>query len=142
MGKITNAYIPDVLHIELCSAISDLAKSVDVAVKRIALRSKCSTAIADAEKTESFAEALRTAATEEAEQATLVPNVLMAAHSVQHDPQVNIAAGSCEIIDELHAACSWFATGSNAARGRRYEENAIAKRILELHDRLGGLLKF
>ena len=52
----------EALHLELCTAIADLAKSVDVAVARIALCSKCTAAIDDAAKVERAAEALRAAA--------------------------------------------------------------------------------
>jgi len=52
----------EALHLELCAAIADLAKSVDVAVTRIALRSKCTAAIADAAKVKRVAEAPRAAA--------------------------------------------------------------------------------
>ena len=55
MSKIPDENISDVLHIELCSAINDLAKSVEVAVTRIKLRAECNAAITDAEKAEKAA---------------------------------------------------------------------------------------
>ena len=69
----------EALHLELCTAIADLAKSVDVAVTRIALRSKCTAAIADAAKVERAAEALRAAALDaensRTAEVTLVPGI-------------------------------------------------------------------
>ena len=53
---------PDALHAELCSALSDLAKSVEVAVKRKALRDEIATTITDASEVANAAAKLRAAA--------------------------------------------------------------------------------
>ncbi len=58
MGKIQNTTVPNELYAEFLAAISDLTKSMAIAVARMALRAQCSAAIADAEKAERAAEAL------------------------------------------------------------------------------------
>ena len=64
MRKSPNTIFEKVLT-ELSATTADLAKSVDVAVSRMVLRSKLSAAIADARKAEHAAEALRTVASAE-----------------------------------------------------------------------------
>ena len=70
----------DALYAELCSAIADLAKSVDIAVTQMKLRAQCTAAIANATKVEHAAELLRATATQSAaektERAIIVPPVL------------------------------------------------------------------
>ena len=70
----------DALYAELCSAIADLAKSVDIAVTQMKLRAQCTATIANATKVEHAAELLRATATQSAaektEQASVVPPVL------------------------------------------------------------------
>jgi hypothetical protein len=66
----------EVVLAELCAATADLARSANIAISRMVLRSKLSAAIADAGKAERAAEALRAAAsTEEIEhwQRSLMP---------------------------------------------------------------------
>jgi len=63
VGKISNPDISEALHIELRSAINDLAKSVQVAATRIKLRAQCSATIKDAAKVEKIAKTLRAGAT-------------------------------------------------------------------------------
>src|SRR5690349_22947312 len=79
MENFSESAISEGLHRELCTAITELARSVDIAVKHIALRSRCTAAIADAEKVERAAEALRAVALEveqtEAQDITLVPAI-------------------------------------------------------------------
>jgi hypothetical protein len=62
--KIPNTVLEEVLT-ELSATTADLAKSVDIAVLRMVLRSKLSAAIADAGKAEHAAEALHTVASAE-----------------------------------------------------------------------------
>ena len=51
MGKMSKAKTAaDALHAELCSAIADLAKSVDIAVTQMKLRAQCTAAIANADE--------------------------------------------------------------------------------------------
>lgn len=59
MGK---AEIADVLYSELCTAIENLAKSVEIAVKHLALRAEFTATIADADKVERAARVLQSAA--------------------------------------------------------------------------------
>ena len=71
----------DALYAELCSAIADLAKSVDIAVTQMKLRAQCTAAIANATRVEHAAELLRATATQSAaekteQQAIVVPPVL------------------------------------------------------------------
>ena len=70
----------DALYAELCSAIADLAKSVDIAVTQMKLRAQCTATIANATKVEHAAELLRATATQSAaektERAIIVPPVL------------------------------------------------------------------
>ena len=148
MKKNSVPHTPDALHLELCASIADLAKSVDVAVTRIALRSKCTAAIADAAKVERAAEALRAAALEaekaEPHEVTLVPAVKGLEKAWQPvGPAANQPA--CTAVDELYAACSWLATAQasrSALEGQGYhQESKIAMRVLELQERLGGLIK-
>ena len=61
--KIPNKNSAEAILVELCAATTDLANSANIAVSRMALRSKLAAAIADAGKAERAAEALRTVAT-------------------------------------------------------------------------------
>jgi hypothetical protein len=144
--QISDEATTDNLHAELCAAIADLVKSVEVAVTRMALRARCTTAIADAATAEHAAELLRVAAihstaTEEQQKATLVP--LVAASLRQDNLEENTY--DCDAIDNLYGACQWLAAAqvprtAPRADGRQ-DESKIAMRILELHDRFGGLIK-
>jgi len=148
MEKILDPPTPEALHVELCTAIADLAKSVDVAVTHMALRSKCTTAIADAAKVERAAEALRAAALEaekaEPQEITLVPAEL-AAEKARQPIEPATPEPACAEVDELYAACSWLAMAQasrSAAEGQgSRQESIIAMRILELQQRMGGLIK-
>jgi len=148
MGETANKGTADALHGELCSAIADLAKSVDVAVTRIALRAKCTAAIADAVKVEQAAEAL-IAVAREAEAAehdiTLVPAVHTLEKPRRESERPVEQAVPCTAADELYDACSWLATQQGprpAVEGQdSRQESIIAMRILELQERLGGLIK-
>ena len=82
MGKMSKAKTAaDTLHADLCTAIADLAKSVDIAVTRMTLRAQCTAAIANAAKVEHAAELLRATATrssaKKTERAGIVPPVLI-----------------------------------------------------------------
>ena len=70
----------EVVLAELCAATADLARSANIAISRMVLRSKLSAAIADAGKAERAAEALRAAASAEVmehEQTSLVPETFV-----------------------------------------------------------------
>ena len=146
MRQISDEATTDTLHAELCAAIADLVKSVEVAVTRMALRARCTTAIADAATAEHAAELLRVAAmhsteTEEQQKTTLVP---LAAASLRQD-YLEENTYDCDAIDNLYGACQWLAAAqvprtAPRADGRQ-DESKIAMRILELHDRFGGLIK-
>ena len=62
MKKIPDATESDALHAELSAALSDLAKSVEFAIKRRALRTKITTTMVDAKKVSDAAAELRAAA--------------------------------------------------------------------------------
>ena len=81
MGKMSKTKTAaDALHAELCSAIADLAKSVDIAVTQMKLRAQCTATIANATKVEHAAELLRATATQspakKTERVSIVPPVL------------------------------------------------------------------
>jgi hypothetical protein len=157
------ATVPEQLYAELTAEVTDLAE----AVARVALHVKINAVIADAAEVERTAEALRTASGRATE--WVEPKSRRVASSVDivisHDAQVSrIAesatagkslqrngwiddAGKCEmdVVDELSAARSDLASddaalaeSKDASRGA---EKAIAARVLELHDRLGGFIK-
>ena len=148
MAKISKATTADALHTELCAAIADLAKSVDIAVSQMALRAKFTAVIADATKTERAAEAFRVAVTHSTEtEEKLV--ILMAGTPKtaksrrRRVPPPDARTGNA--VGELYEACSWLATMQAprlAPEAQKYRnESVIAMRILELQDRLGGLAK-
>lgn len=87
--KIPNKNTVEAVLVELCAATTDLANSANIAVSRMALRSKLAAAIVDAGKAERAAEALRTAAAcsakiTELEKTTLMP-AMRAGLIVQQD---------------------------------------------------------
>lgn len=140
MGKIAETENAEALHIELCTAIADLAKSVEFAVKRMALRAEFNAAIVDADKAEHAAQVLQIAAsgepTDDNTNGGLVPEpVSEKAHTVS----TNAA------VEELYAACRWLATAQAPRKESRAEEgrteSAIATRVLELHDRFSWPIK-
>jgi hypothetical protein len=166
VGKIRSsrlATVPEQLYAELTAEVADLAE----AVARVALHVKINAVIADAAEVERTAEALRTASGRATE--WVEPQSRREASSVDivisHDAQVSRIAESAtignslqrngwiddtgkseiDVVDELCAALSdlakvdaALAEPKDASRGA---ENAIAARVLELHDRLGGFIK-
>ena len=103
MGKIQDPDIPEVLHIELRSAVDDLAKSVKVAATHIKLRAKCSAAIEDAAKAEQIAAIFRTAA--------------VSSNAATDQPEVSLAPSSKQLywelialdaMDAIYSACTWL----------------------------------
>lgn len=146
MGKLQKTTVADALHAELAAAIADLAKSVDVAARRIMLRAKLETAIAGAAETERAADALRAAAlnatTVESNKTSLAPEAATAEVSQDcalHHQQTTDSAS------ELYEACNWLIIEQSPRLALENEnqlnESAIAMRILELHDRLDGSKK-
>lgn len=144
MGR-PNEATGDDLHGELCAAIADLAKSVDIAVTRMALRAKCSAAIADASKAERAAELLRAVVmsspkVEGQEEVTLVP--LLATTSRERSSETN-GVLEHDAAHELYSACQWLTAAQvprTVSPNQGYRgESKIAMRILELQDRLAGL---
>jgi len=152
MGKMSKAKTAaDALHAELCSAIADLAKSVDIAVTQMKLRAQCTAAIANARKVEHAAELLRATATQssakKAERVSVVPPVLDAQKSRREKNARQAKLRSRDVppnkaVEDLHAACKRPTTTQPQDKKRdQPAESAIAMRILELHDRFGGLIK-
>ena len=135
MGKVPDQDLSEVLHIELRSAVEDLEKSVRVAATHIKLRAKCSAAIEDAAKTEKIAAIFRAAAV--SSNATIdQPDVSLA-------PQAqNNCIGDLidfEAMDAIHSACTWLSDAQSLPRkpkDSRREESKIAKRIVEVQERL------
>ena len=138
---------------EVMAAIAGLAEEVT----RLALHFKLTAAIACAAEAERAAEALRAAtgrATETVEQAELKATSAATACDVQAvemaeasnyplSPQQDSCTGNISseihLIDELNAKLEAALAEPKDASCR--EENAIAARVAELHDRLGGFIK-
>jgi hypothetical protein len=132
--------ITDTIHQELCTAIAELAKSVDLAVKRMAIRAKFSAAIADAEKAEMAAEALLAAALQEHLTPAGKPVVDLQPATVPQIPDNN------QVVEKLDAACRWLSEVTTVAASPKSDretgnESAFALSLLQLHDRTGGFLK-
>ena len=135
----------DALHAELCSAIADLAKSVDIAVTQMKLRAQCTAAIANATKVEHAAELLRAIATQSAaektDRAIIVPPVLAFPKS-RREKNESPDVPPTKAVEDLHTACKRLTTAEPHHKKKDPPpESAIAMRILELHDRFGGLIK-
>jgi len=151
MGKVLKAKTAaDALHSELCSAIADLAKSVDIAVTQMKLRAQCTAAIANATKVEHAAELLRATATQSSAKKThrvsIVSPVLDSQKSRGEKNARQTKLRSRDVppskaVEDLHAACKRLTTAQPYQVKKRSGESAIALRILELHDRFGGLIK-
>lgn len=134
--------VTDTIHQELWTAIAELAKSVDFAVKRMAMRAKFAAAIADAKKTERAAEAFLAAALAGHSAAVQGPAI---------DPKPALPprisqSQNIEIVEELDAACRWLSEVATIAPPPKPDtkartESAFALSLLELHDRTGGFLK-
>ena len=152
MGKMSKGKTAaDALHAELCSAIADLAKSVDIAVTQMKLRAQCTAAIANARKVEHAAELLRATATQSSAKKTdrvsIVEPVLDSQKSRREKNACQTKVGSRDVppskaVEDLHAACKRLTTAQPPhKKNDQPAESAIAMRILELHDRFGGLIK-
>src|SRR5260221_3146261 len=121
MGDVSDSD-PETLHIELCGAINDLAKSVEVAVSRLKLRAECAVVIADAGNVESAAETLRAVAKDPTTQGavSLVP-----------------AALSPDPVDAIYLACTWLTNQTHSVESKKEAESpaqsVIAMRILQFH---------
>ena len=141
----------DALYAELCSAIADLAKSVDIAVTQMKLRAQCTATIANATKVEHAAELLRATATQSAaektERAIIVPPVLAFPKSCREKNGRQAVFSSHNLppskaVEDLDARCKRLTTAEpHHEKKDQPPESAIAMRILELHDRFGGLIK-
>lgn len=134
------------------NGLVDLAKIIESFMKQMKLRAKFSAVITDADKVERAAERLRAVAaqsTDVMEQVSLVPSLPIKSKSredrffhVNH-PDTRSARAN-QLVEELCQACNWLTT-TQALRGNEFSEprreSAIATRIAELHDRMGGLIK-
>jgi hypothetical protein len=132
--------------------IADLARSIEIGLKQLGLRAKFTAVIADAEKAEHAAERLRATAIRSAdiaEAVPLVPAIPIRSNSRQdllsyandYDRRDTLAN---QMVEDLYAACNWLTTTQNSRSKQvdgRNRESAIAARIAELHERLGGLIK-
>ena len=132
-----NDPVTDAIHHELRAAIAELARSVDIAAKRMAIRAKFTAAMADAKKTEQAAAALRAVA--------LQGNEIVLKHAIapQKSESVN---GDIHGVEERNSACHWLMETATAAPSDKQKtpegnESSFALRLLELHDRTGGFLK-
>jgi hypothetical protein len=134
MRKIRNGDLSEVLRIELRSAIGDSPKSVQAAA-HIKRRAKRSAAIEDAAKAEKIAKIFRTAA-ECSNASTDQPQVSLAPEA-QSDCIGDLVA--LDAMDEIFSACTWLSDAQRLQRkpkASRCEESKIAKRIVEVQDRL------
>ena len=152
MGKVSKAKTAaDALHAELCSAIAALAKSVDIAVTQMKLRAQCTATIANATKVGHAAELLRATATQSSakktERVSIVPPVLDSQKSRREKNARQTKLRSHDVppgkaFEDLQAACKRLTTAQPHHKKKdQPAESAIAMRILELHDRFGGLIK-
>jgi hypothetical protein len=135
VGKIPDQDIPEVLYIELRSAVEDLEKSVRVAATHIKLRAECSAAIEDAAKAEKIAAIFRAAA--------ISSNATIDQADVSLAPQAqNNCIGdliNLDAMDAIYSACTWLSDVQSLPRkpkASRREESKIAKRIVEAQERL------
>jgi hypothetical protein len=141
MRQIPGVDTPNALHSELCAAISDLAKSVDVAVKRITLRAKTNATIAAAKEAELLAETLRTMATQSCEPAQVQPSLVPVPPTEpvrKHDTWTRDAPVS-KPVDELWQATKEEAQRASVTNSGSVGVNAIAMCIRELHREFGDL---
>ena len=134
MGKIPDQD-PEVLFIELRSAVEDLKKSARVAATHIKLRANCSAAIEDAVKTEKIAAIFRAAASS-SNAAIDQPDVSLAPQA-----QDNCAGDliNLEAMDAIYSACTWLSDVQSLPRkpkASRREESKVAERIVEMQERL------
>lgn len=107
--KSRNTTASDALHTELCAAIAELAKSVEIAAARMALRAKITATIADAGKAECAAETLRAVAAHstqmaEQEQVSCEAVVATTERLLQQDSWARDAHA-----DPVAERCSWLA---------------------------------
>jgi len=115
--KSKNTTASDTLHTELCAAIADLAKSVEIAAARMALRAKITATIADAANAECAAETLRAVAapsTQMAEQEQVSRVAVVA--TTERLPQQDSWTRDAKACDPVAERCSWLAAtlGSHA----------------------------
>ena len=148
------AIVPEQLYAELSIEVADMAE----AVVRTALHIKINAVMAAAAEVDRAAEALQAARgypTETVEQARPMATSAATAYDLQavetaeaancpSSPQPdghtgNASRGEIGLIDELNAKLEAAFAEPKDASCR--EENAIATRIAELHDRLGGFIK-
>ncbi len=147
-AQTLNEVALDVLHVELCAAINDLARSVDVAITRIVLGTECAATTADTDKTECVAEVIRVSASarspepDDHKDTEIVLTLPLLTPSLKQDDWKEDAA-ECEVVDELNDACRWLAAAQVPRIAPQQEgyrdESKIAMRILELQTRFGGL---
>ena len=114
MRQISDEATTDTLHTELCAAIADLAKSVEVAVTRMALRARCTTAIADAATAEHAAELLRVAAIHSTKRKNNKNYIGTARSSSLRQDNLEENTYDCDAIDNLYGACQWLAAAGAA----------------------------
>ena len=114
------------------------------------LRAQCTATIANATKVEHAAELLRATATQSAaektERAIIVPPVLAFPKSCREKNGRQAVFSSHDLppskaVEDLDAPCKRLTTAEpHHKKDDQPPESAIAMRILELHDRFGGLI--
>ena len=151
MGKMSKAKTAtDALHAELYSAIADLAKSVDIAVTQMKLRAQCTATIANATKVEHAAELLRATATQSAAKRLSRPALFrqcwLSLNRVRKKTRAKRRSSPRDVppskaVEDLDATCKRLTMAQPHHKKKdQPAESAIAMRILELHDRFGGLI--
>jgi hypothetical protein len=147
------------LRSAVAAPIADAADAVTSAAVRMALRATLSAAIADGIEAERFAEALRVAATHEAEtvgqgkleaasasttcdvQTIDMPEAAYFQLSPQQDNWTrNASTSEIDSVEELDTDSNGL-TPNKAVHAERAESAVATHIILELHDRLGSFIK-
>ena len=143
MPKIKDATEANALHDELCCAISDLAKSVEFAVKRKALRDEIATTMTGATKVAKAAAELRAAANLTESSGQNPASLKFQAPTTQTEAQntwtratlvPNAATTDADVKDTFTRA----ALNPDVVDEREPGKHGIATSILELYDRFGS----
>lgn len=111
---------------ELAAKLADLAE----AIMRAALHAKINVVIAGAIEVDRIAEALRAAAGE--------PDTV---EQEKLNPSSAIPADHVQAFEMKEPACCPITPKRDIRTGDYFDNDAIAARVLELHDRLGGFIK-
>jgi len=143
MAKIKDATETNALHDELCCAISDLAKSVEFAVKCKALRDEITTTMTGATKVANAAAELRAAAnsTESSRQnpASLKSQVPTTQTEAQNTwTRATLVPDAATTEADVKDTFTRAALNRDVVDEREPAKHTIATSILELYDRFGS----